>query len=121
MRRRSLRKRDNVAEMIIKEVLSDMQNDGKITGFIHSKRNDDYDAMGIDFIIFLNNNLALPVQVKTYSRNIKRCLEKHFRLHPLVKFVIFVKIGFYNRRPETAAHYLEKEINGFIKQCLSRQ
>ncbi|MCL5017303.1 MAG: hypothetical protein M1155_01390 [Patescibacteria group bacterium] len=121
MNRRGLRKRDNVAEMIMKEVLSEMHKDGKIAGFIHSKRSDDYDVMGIDFMLFLNNDLALPIQVKTYSRNIKRCLEKHCRLHPLIKFVIFVKIGFYNRRPETAAHYLEKEIEGFIKQCLSRQ
>jgi hypothetical protein len=51
----------------------------------------------------------------------KRCLKKYFWLYSLVKFVIFVKIGFYNRRPEIAAHYLEKEIEGFIKQCLSRQ
>lgn len=121
MRRHGLRKRDNVAETILKEVLSEMQKDGKIAGFIHSKRHDDYDIRGIDFMLFLNNGLFLPIQVKTHSRNRKRCLERHFRLYPLIKFVLFVKISFYNHRPEIASHFLKGEIENHIKQCLSRQ
>jgi len=121
MRRHGLRKRDNVAEMILKEVLLEMQKEERISGYIQSRKNDRLDVEGIDFIIFLKNDLALPIQVKTHSRNKKRCLEKHFRLHSLIKFVLFIKIGFYNRRPETASHYLKGEIEGFMKQCLSRQ
>ncbi len=120
MRRHRSRKIDNVAESILKEVLLEMIKDGKICGFIHSQRQDDYDKKGIDFMLFLNNDLLLPIQVKTHSRNRKRCLERHNRLHPLIKFVLFIKIGFYNRRPETASHYIEKEIENFIKQSLSR-
>lgn len=120
MRRHSPRKRDNVAELILREVLLEMIKDGKISGFIQSKKNDRLDIEGADFFLFLKNDLILPIQVKTHSRNRKRCLEKHFRLHPFMKFVIFVKIGFYNRRPETASHYLKEEIEDFINQSLSR-
>lgn len=114
MRRHGPRKRDNVAELILREVLLEMIKDGKISGFIQSKKNDRLDIEGIDFLLFLNDDLALPVQVKTYSRNKKRCIEKHFRKHSLIKFVIFVKIGFYNRRPETASAYLKDEILNYI-------
>lgn len=114
MRRRSPRKRDNVAELILAEVLQEMIKDGKISGFIQSKKNDRLDMEGIDFLLFLNDNLTLPVQVKTHSRNQKRCVEKHFQRHPLIKFILFVKIGFYNRRPEVASCHLKDEILNFI-------
>ena len=120
MRQHRSRKIDNVAEAILKEVLLEMIKDGKISGFIQSKKNDRLDVEGIDFIVFLKNDLALPIQVKTHSRNRKRCIERHFRQHSLIKFILFIKIGFYNRRPETASHYLKEEIEGFIKQSLSR-
>jgi hypothetical protein len=114
MNRLRLHKRDNVAEMILKEVLVDLQKDGKIAGFIQSHKNDRLDKEGIDFLVLLNDDLALPIQVKTYSRNRKRCIDKHFRRHPLVKFVIFVRIGFYNRRPEIASNRLKDEILNYL-------
>ncbi len=121
MSRPRLRKRDNVAEMILKEVLLEMQKDDLISGFIQSRKNDRLDMEGIDFLLFLKNDLSLAVQVKTHSRNHKRCIDKHFRRHPLIKFVLFIKIGFYNRRPETASRYIKEEIKSFIKQSMSRQ
>jgi len=114
MRRHRSRKIDNVAELILGEVLLEMIKDGKISGFIQSKKNDRLDVEGIDFLLILNDDLALPIQVKTHSRNRRRCIEKHFRRHPLVKCTIFVKIGFYNRRPETASNYLKDEILNYI-------
>ena len=114
MGRRGSRRYDNVAELIFKEVLSELKKAGKIAGFIQSQKNDRLDMEGIDFLLLLNNDLALPVQVKTHSRNKKRCIEKHFRNHSLIKFIVFVKIGFYNRRPETAFKHLENEILGYI-------
>lgn len=121
MERRRFHKKDNVAEMILREVLIEMRSEGRIAGFIQSRKNDRLDVEGIDFLMFLRNNLALAIQVKTHSRNRRRCLEKHFRRYSLVKFVLFIKIGFYNRRPESASRSIKKEIEGFVDQCLSRQ
>lgn len=109
----------DLAEEVVKSVLSDMQKKEKIAGFIQNKKNDRLDSEGIDFLVFLNNDLALPIQVKIYSRSMERYIKRHFKKHPLIKLIIFVQIG--KRKEQETIDYIQKEIEEFINKKLSRQ
>lgn len=92
-RRRRHHRNTNPAEDIVDRVLKKLQDEGQIPGFIRNNPNDRLDKEGIDFLIFLRDGLALPLQVKTSShkRNGKKA-HWHFYKHPLVKFLIFVPV-----------------------------
>ena len=57
---------------------------------MRNKQNDWIDSAGIDFLIFLNNGLALPVQIKSARGNLEYKKREHFRKYPIVKTIIFV-------------------------------
>lgn len=121
MARKRARKRHccdfNEAEEIVAECLLTMKKEGKISDFIHSKRNGELDVKGIDFLLVLNNDKVAAIQIKTSSSegNNRRTLEHHLKKHPKIKFVIFVEIGFYHKKPERVLDVVRKEIETFIK------
>lgn len=106
----------NEAEEIVKEALVTMKKAGKIVDFIHSRRNGELDEKGIDFLVMLNNDKLLAIQVKTSSgeTNNKRKLEIHLKKHPKIKSVIFVEIGSYKKDSEKVLSAVRKEIEDFM-------
>lgn len=106
----------NEAEEIVAECLTAMKKDGRISDFIHSKRNGELDVKGIDFLLVLNNDKVVAVQIKTSSSegNNRRTLEHHLKKHPKIKFMIFVEIGFYHKKPEKVLNAVRGEIEAFI-------
>ncbi|MEK7462782.1 MAG: hypothetical protein AAB621_00230 [Patescibacteria group bacterium] len=113
----------NLAEEIVEKALMLMKKGGKLSGFQHSKKNDKMDAAGIDFLVFSNNGSRMDMQVKTYSNEShnKQKLKEHFRKHPDVKFVIFVKVDLYRHQPEKVLKYIQREVESFLKTVQSRQ
>ena len=104
--------RGPLSEWSIEQILIDWRRDKKILNFfIHPS----LDERGIDVLIVLNNGLALLVQLKTNSSDIK----EHRRKHPAVKFVFVVK-NFPRHGHDMAAlatleHRFKKALNGFLK------
>ena len=84
----------NTAEEIVEQVLRWLQREERIAGYLRNNPSDRMDSEGIDFLIFLRNGLALPLQVKTSSgeRNDKEKAREHFRKHPKVRHIIMVEI-----------------------------
>lgn len=109
----------NLAEIIVRKVLDKLQSQGVIRGFLWNRHNDRLDEEGIDFLIFLNNDTALPLQVTTWSKFRERNSEKyfhHFKIHKLVRHIIFVKTHFY---PSVAVYDpVEQKIKSMIKRVL---
>jgi hypothetical protein len=101
----------NPAEDIVERVLGKLRTEDRISGFIRNRPNDRLDIEGIDFLIFLKNGLALPLQVKTLSREGNdRKADWHRQKHPLVKFLIFVPI--YSK---TADEEIEQRLKAILK------
>lgn len=92
----------NVAEDITESVLSWLKRHGRVSGYLRNNQGDRLDSEGIDFLIFLKNGLAIPLQVKTSSnrRNNEEKINEHFRKHPQVKNIIMVDIHTEDRRAE---------------------
>ncbi len=109
----------NAAEEIVEEVLNQKQKKGCIPGFLRNNSNDRLDVSGIDFLIFLHNGLALPLQVKTNSTkdNMEVKLKEHLRKHPCVKYVLLVDI--HNRDRDDLYKNIDKVIRGMIKEAMS--
>ncbi len=110
----------NAAEEIVEEVLNQKQKRGCISGFLRNQSNDQLDVAGIDFLIFLHNGLALPLQVKTHSNkdNMEVKLQEHRRKHPCVKYVLVVDI--HNRDRDGLYKDIDKTIRGMIKEAMLR-
>lgn len=105
----------NVAEEIVVVILTRMKEEKEISGFLRSRHSDHWDAEGLDFLIFLESGLAIPLQVKT--ENLRHPYEKqydeHIKKHPLVKFLVSIPVHFHSREPErvySKAQSLLKEI-----------
>lgn len=108
---------DNVAENVIETVLQRLRDKKKIAGFHRSKKNDSLDASGIDFLIILNNGLAIPLQCKTYSRKNDLRLTEHRRKHPEIKYIIFVVTHGYNQDKDKIYLMAEKDLLDIIKNA----
>ncbi len=110
----------NPAEDIVEEVLKRMAGGKSIAGFLKNIHGDRLDHEGIDFLIILNNGLAVPLQVKTYSgkeRNEKKYRE-HLHKHPLVLF--FLTVNVHTGNPEAVYRYIERELRYQIRKAMSR-
>lgn len=111
----------NPAEDIVETVLSRARRKGIISGFLKNAHGDRLDHEGIDFLIILNNGLAVPLQVKTYSdkeRNEKKYRE-HVVKHPLVHF--FITVNVHSGNPEAVYKYVERELRHQIRKALAKQ
>ena len=108
----------NLAEDVVEEVLKKLKSESIISGFLRNRKNDYLDREGIDFLIFLPNGFALPLQVKTangrYGKEEK--MKEHLRKHPCVKFLICVQINFFNSERERLYKIVEQELKSMLKQ-----
>lgn len=109
----------NVAEEIVRQVLVRMQAAGSILGFLINNKDDRLDKEGIDFLIFLQNGLAVPLQVKTYSRKKYHSsdLAEHLRKHPMVLFFLTVDI---HKIRSSVFRYVEDEIRKMVRRAMSK-
>ncbi len=73
------------AEDIVEEVLKDLSKKGKLFSYHRSRKGKELDAEGVDFLVYLNNGLAVPLQVKAAPH-----FKSHFKKHPAIKFVVVV-------------------------------
>ncbi len=92
----------NIAEEVVETVLIRLTEEKMIAGFLRSRHSDHWDAEGLDFLIFLESGVAIPLQVKTEIRQYphEKQYEKHIKKHPLVKFLVSIPIRFYSSEPE---------------------
>ena len=92
----------NVAENIVEIVLGKMREEKIIPYFIRNRKNDKMDQEGIDFLVFLDNGSAIPIQVKTEPKgdNFNKKYKEHLRKHPFVKFMIAVPIHLLHKEPD---------------------
>ncbi|MEK7464295.1 MAG: hypothetical protein AAB617_00770 [Patescibacteria group bacterium] len=95
-------KPDFVPEDVVLRALKILEDKNIIAHFFQAEKNGQIDRDGIDFLIFLENGLCLPLQVKRG----KKALASHFRKHPHVKFVIIVS----RDRPERIANSIRRMI-----------
>lgn len=111
-------KQANLAEDVVEEVLRKLKRDSLISGFLRNRSNDRLDSEGIDFLIFLPNGYAIPLQVKTangrYPKEEK--LKEHLRKHPCVKFLICVQTNFFHSKRERLYKIVEQELKSILKQ-----
>lgn len=109
----------NVAENMVEEVLLRRKHRGDIAGYIRNVQNDLLDKEGMDFLIFLNNGLALPLQVKIFNKKYWwKKLQKHRRNHPMVKFVLAVDIHRYSRAE--ALVFIDRFLSATVKSAMRR-
>jgi hypothetical protein len=73
------------------------------------------DELGIDFLVYLNNGLILPIQVKASSKDNGDRRTKHLKKHPKILFIIFADVESYKRRPEKVIDSVAKEIHDFLR------
>ncbi len=107
------RKRDiNIAEDVVGTVLGRMREEKLIAGFIRNRKNDKMDEERIDFLALFENGMAVPIQVKTESRNynFSRKFKEHTRKHPMIKFMISVPINLLQKEPERLYAIVKKRL-----------
>lgn len=107
----------DAAEEAIAEALQALLKEKRIRGYTRAQKGRELDSLGIDFLIFLIEEVvALPIQVKSSFRN----LGKHASKHPLVPKVLVVE----NLSPDkpfadkAIIKHLKKEIINFIKNII---
>lgn len=114
----------NAAEEIVQTCLLRMKHAGQINYFIRNNRNDRLDCEGIDFLIFLINGLALPLQVKTFvgERKNEEKRRTHERIHPAVEHIIFINIhGEDADGREEEYRRIIRTIRSAVKESLRRR
>lgn len=89
-------------EQVAESALKLLKTTNVICEFHHSKKNGELDADGIDFLIFLNNGLCIPLQVK--GAHFKQ--NQHLRKHPHIRFILIVK----RNQPKIIAKKLKRLI-----------
>ena len=99
----------NLSEDAVEKVLQELVKLGIIKGYLRNYSNDRLDKEGIDFLIFTNSGLALPLQVKTAGRHLSGLRRRkafpdtynnHLRKHPLVLFLVMVPLYLREVNPE---------------------
>ena len=115
-------RQENPAEEVVERVLTKMKDEDRIRGYLRNRTSDRLDSEGIDFLIILNTNLALPLQVKTCnkqnggkgSKDYDRKLKEHLRKHPLVKFFICIQTNMLNSNPDRLYQIVERDLVNLI-------
>lgn len=95
---------ENRVEEALKKLISE---NSFFVGYHRAIKNKEIDQLGIDFIIFLANLIAIPLQVKRGTKGI----EKHYRRHPNI---LAIAVG--EKTPEELAHLIEKIITKLLKK-----
>ncbi len=80
----------NPWEDLVEEALIELKKENIILGYLRNLANDRLDCEGIDFLLFLNNQYSLAVQVKSARGNLDLKTKGHIRKHPLVRAILFV-------------------------------
>ncbi len=76
------------AEDAVEEAILEMiKEDPRFLGYIKAKTADRLDVEGIDNLIFIRGGFALPLQVRSTRRKIR----KFKKIHPLVRFVLIIR------------------------------
>ena len=106
----------NPAEDFVERILNKFKNDGRIKGFLRNHQSDRLDAEGIDFLIFMKNGWALPLQVKSGNARDHReeKLREHLHKHPLVLYLICVPTYLLESNLERAEKITEKELENIL-------
>ena len=101
----------------MEKVLEKLAKDKFILGYLRNRTNDWLDKEGVDFLIIKKGGMALPLQVKTESRNFSQEEKKreHLRKHPLILFLICVPIHLLNNESEKVYRQVESEIKEMLK------
>lgn len=91
-----------------------------IVAFLANRQGDQMDQEGIDFLVYLHNGLALPLQIKTDSdsKSLAAKLAKHFKIHPEILFVL--KVPVHNKDEEKIICHFERVIKRLIGKAASR-
>ena len=108
---------ENLAEEIVQTVLGKLQKEKLIAKSIRSKRNEDLDIGGIDFLIILNSGYAIPLQVKTDNRHIEKKLAEHQDKHSEIKFVLCVPTHRFRRDPGKIYKVIEAKLRQYLKSA----
>ncbi|MBI5147957.1 MAG: hypothetical protein HZA37_02290 [Parcubacteria group bacterium] len=74
----------NPAEEKTSEALEILKSENLIVGFRRSAKNGHLDSQGIDFLVFLEGNLVLPLQVKSSPKK----LGYHYQKYPFIIAVV---------------------------------
>ncbi|MEK7192210.1 MAG: hypothetical protein AAB646_01690 [Patescibacteria group bacterium] len=76
------------AEKAVEEAVQELIKENSLfIGYIKAEFSDRLDNEGIDIMVFVIGGFVLPIQVRSTMRRIHR-----FRkIHPLVRFVLFIK------------------------------
>ncbi len=74
----------NPAEEKTSEALEILKSENLIIGFRRSPKNGYLDSNGIDFLIFLDNELVLPLQVKSSPKK----LGYHYQKYPFIIAIV---------------------------------
>lgn len=104
------------SEDIVQRVLEKLEKEKLIAGFLRNRPSDRLDSEGIDFLIFLNNGKALPLQVKTFNRKYSKedKMREHLRKHPLVRNLICVPTYLAQSDEERMLREVEKELRKIL-------
>lgn len=88
--RRGKRRCRNYSEKKFREALQVLKEEGCIEDYYVAHDNQELDASGVDYLIFLKGGLVFAVQLKSRSseKQFAKKLESHYEKHPLIKEVI---------------------------------
>lgn len=104
----------NPAEDVVEKILNKLKDLRLIPGFLRNHPSDRLDSEGIDFLIFLNNGLAVALQVKTSSGNLTLKEKEHLRKHPLVKKIIFISVNLLPSHPDRLDREVERDMRRML-------
>lgn len=107
--------RGKKAEDIVRQALAIMTKEKTVTGFYKNRQHKEVDELGIDFLVYLNGGLILPIQVKVSCDDNEHRRVKHIGKHPNIRFMIFVDLKAYKVRPEKVLDCIMEEIRVFLK------
>lgn len=103
------RERGEESERKVETALKILAASGDIKNFYHARKGGEVDGQHMDFIVFLKNRLAIPVQVKSGSRDIR----EHYKKYPY----IFAFLARESHTPQKIAARLSSIFQRFLRKA----
>lgn len=79
-----------IVELLIEDALCILRERGTVISFIHSGKNNQYDACGIDFLIEVFADNAVPVWITLQAKSGLNGLEDHYTQHQFIRHSIVI-------------------------------
>lgn len=111
---------ERAAEEAVRELVK--ENPLLFVGYLRAKSSDRLDSEGIDIMVFVRGGFALPLQIRTTRKKIRR----FNKIHPLVRFVLVIKKQLHHNNAldrntplyRGTLDYIKRKVQDFTRRAI---